>query len=259
MDSVHPKLVWVYEDHSGKSFLSDETEFSVFLASILQSIKFYPFCERILFCTENIKRELEHLNLFDRIDAELLSKVDEVDRNLFLFSPKIKVIKELSAPFLLMDCDFYLLKKVDFSGDLIVSYLEDEEFYQYVYADGRKIFEEVGIEPTDGRRAYNASFLYMGNENFRKKYSEKVWDWMVKLSKYDWNDEWMGGYSPFCEQKLLYDMSVEEDLKVECLVENPKISEAFVHLGEEKRTKMNFTYRLEEVRKIIKEFETKEK
>jgi hypothetical protein len=254
---VSAKLIWVYEDYSGKSILSNEIERLFFLASIFQCMKFYPSNERILFCTENIKKEVESLdlNLFDRIDTELLSIPDGVDRNLFPFSPKTKVIREISSPFAILDCDFYLLKKLDFSGrDLVISHLEDEEFYQFIFKEGQRIFKKVGIEPSVGRRAYNVSFLYIENENFRKKYSDKAWDWMTRLSGYNWNGDWIGGYSHFCEQKLLYDMSVENNLGVVCLAQDFKNNKNFVHLGEEKRTGINLEYRLEQVKKIISDF-----
>jgi hypothetical protein len=237
------------------------------LASVSQWKRFYENDHTVLYCTEDVKQyllELECLDLWDQVDTEVLSTPDTLPRKWFWTGAKYKVMRMLEAPFVLMDCDFTLLKKCfspqDFENDLIVSHLEKEEFYYYTWKH-QKIFDAVGIQrfPEDPEgKAWNVSFFYIGNESLRKVYLETAWDWMNRIATYDKEQVWWhAGLMLFCEQKLLYDLSTDYRVKQ---IQNRE--ENVVHLGEEKRSeemkKTHLPYRRWQIMESITE-KTREK
>jgi hypothetical protein len=235
------KAIWVLENFKER-FLISKIELRIFLTSVVQWKRFYPQSETVLFCTDDVHeylRSLEADALWDRIDSETLKTSDGVDRQRFWTAGKYKVMKGLETPFVLMDCDLFLIEKIDesvFEHDLVVCHPEDAEFYHHIW-QREEVWDRVGIErlPEDPEgKAWNVSFFYLKNQSFKGLYLETAWSWMEKLSTYRGEEQWQDGYMLYCEQKLLYDLSVKSGVKTYCLKggisgENP------VHLGEEKR------------------------
>jgi hypothetical protein len=235
------KAVWVLENFKGE-FSMPSIELRVFITSVVQWKRFYPNFETVLFCTQDVYQYLKSLDadsLWDQIDTDILETEDSVDRKRFWTAGKYKVMRGLDAPFVLMDCDLFLTQKIDestFENDLVVCHPENAEFYHYFWQK-EHVFESVGIErlPEDPEgKAWNVSFFYVKDQSFKDLYLETAWDWMERLSKYEGDEEWQNGYMLYCEQKLLYDLSLRSGIKTHYLKsgisdENP------IHLGEEKR------------------------
>ena len=62
--------------------------------------------------------------------------------------------------------------------------------------------------------AFDVSFLYIGNEDLREKYSNLAFKWMEELSIRNPNDPMLNGnYMIFCEQKILKEFTDLMNLK----------------------------------------------
>ena len=216
LSSKELKAVWVLENAKpDRSMWMNDLEFLYFITSAIQFSKLYPKIPRYLICTFEAYQFLDRLDiiyLFDGVDLGILSESDEIDRKAFWACAKLKAMRKISAPFIMMDNDFFFKEKVildsDFEQyDIIASHEENGGGY-YIGSDD-PIFAKAGIAdvyPRDYRgRAYNVSFLYIKDEKFAKEYADKGYDWMTKLSTVD---SLHGGHMIFCEQKLLYDMKV---------------------------------------------------
>jgi hypothetical protein len=227
LNSKELKAVWVLENaKTDRTMWMNDLELLYFVTSVIQFTKFYPTVPRHLICTHEVYQFLERLDIlyfFNGIDLSILSESDQIDRKPFWACAKLKAIRKISAPFVMMDNDFFFKEKMimdsDFEKyDIIVSHEENGAGY-YITSDD-PVFAKAGIAnvyPKDlGGRAYNVSFLYIKDEDFAKRYAETGYDWMHKLSAI--NDNIHGGHMIFCEQKLLYDMKIAEDALCKLLI-----------------------------------------
>jgi hypothetical protein len=243
------KAVWVLENtRKEEAFSMNGVELLYLEASVTQWKKMKKTSANkpcYLITTEDVREYLETqglLSLWDGWDTEILSTQDSVSRQPFWASSKIKAMKEISAPFVMMDNDFYFETPLSFreSGvdvfdgryPLVVSHTEDGGNY---VTSRNPIFAQAGIEDlyfNGNPRAFNVSFLYIRDEAFRIAYSTKAWNWLEKLSSIlisqgidKSQPRWRiipsnlhGGHMTFCEQKLLYDMADDELMTTKCLI-----------------------------------------
>ena len=76
--------------------------------------KMHPEHETYLYCCNsvyNYLKKLNILNLWDFIDTEELSIPDKVNRRAFWAASKLKCIRNIEAPFIIIDCDLYFKRK----------------------------------------------------------------------------------------------------------------------------------------------------
>lgn len=202
-----------------------ELEYLYLAASSLSFTRIHGKLKKILYCTKDVYEYLKNIDslfLWDEIDTELLSEQDTIDRFSFFAAAKIKIIKKIESPFIMIDndlffkCERFNLQDLE-KNDIIVNYHEIGAGYYMNAKDF--VLKKSGIKnffpPDPNRNAYNVSFLYIKNEYFRKEYSEISYDWMEKISAVGGGH---GGHMIFCEQKLLYDLCKKYSLDVKTLI-----------------------------------------
>lgn len=259
LDSNLMKSIWVLENiHKNKKFFMNEIELLYLIASVTQWKKFYPSIPTYLVCTHDVHSylyDLDLIYLWDYVDLNILSDRDEIDRSIFWACSKVKAMKNISTPFVLIDNDLYIKNQIadskDFDEfDVIISHEEYGPGYYPLASDN--IFKDLkNKHQTDyAGRSYNVSFLYMKNEDFKIKYAERSFEWMATLSENRKKNPDLvlhGGHMIFCEQKLLYDMSKADNIQVKSIIPDifdckkniflsqSKIQSQIDHLGPLKR------------------------
>jgi hypothetical protein len=226
------KTVWVLESLKEKSFFLHEVELVCLIASVSNWKKMYPEHETHLYCCNsvyNYLKELDILNLWDFVDTRELSIPDKVNRRAFWAASKLKCIRNIEAPFIIIDCDLYFKRKsLDLNEllkfDIVVNQIE-EGASVYPSIRDRILSGTVSEHPTKYKwrttHSPNVSFLYIGNDDLRKEYAETSWKWMEDLSRKFWNDPDLNGkYMIFCEQKLLKEISDLRNAKIAALSDN---------------------------------------
>lgn len=226
------KTVWVLESLKGKNFFLHEIELICLIASVSNWKKIYPECNTYLYCCSSVYNYLEELNilnLWDFVDTKELSAGDKVNRRAFWAASKLKCIRNIEAPFIMIDCDLYFKRKsfeLDdlLQFDIVVNQIE-EGANVYPSIRDRILSGIVNQYPIKyGWRTThspNVSFLYIKDEFFRNEYAETAWEWMDDLSRRFWDDPDLNGkYMIFCEQKLLKEISDLRGMKMAALSHN---------------------------------------
>lgn len=241
------KTVWVLESLKGKNFFLHEIELICLIASVSNWKKIYPEYNTYLYCCSSVYNYLEELNilnLWDFVDTKELSAGDKVNRRAFWAASKLKCIRNIESPFIMIDCDLYFKRKsFDLSElskfDIVVNQIE-EGATVYPSIRDRILSGTVSEYPIKYRwkttHSLNVSFLYIGNDDFRKEYAETAWEWMENLSEKFWNDPDLNGkYMILCEQKLLKEISDLRKTKIAALSDNFFFNEkrTMVNLPEE--------------------------
>lgn len=213
------KTVWVLEDiKKDRDFFLHEIELACLIASVSNWKAIHPESKTIIYlCPSvyNYLEKLEILNLWDDVEVDILSKRDNINRRAFWTASKLKCIKNIEAPFIMMDCDLYFKRKTfelnDLSKyDIIVNQIEEGV---KVYPSIRdKILNQIVNEypikfAWKNTHSTNVSFLYINNDDFRNEYASISWEWMEILSQRFWGDPDLNGkYMVFCEQKILKEL-----------------------------------------------------
>lgn len=220
------KAVWVLENaRKNRNFYMPEIELLYMVASVIQWKKFNPNIPTYLICTYEVHQkfcELDLTYLWDHVDIDILNEGDSIDRGPFWACSKIKAMRKISAPFVMMDNDLYLTRgnvmtEEDFSEfGVVVSHRESGPGY-YLLSTHHSLAGLEGLYQPDLRGdSFNVSFLYIRDDDFRKRYCEKAYEWMTALS--DGRPGVHGGHMIFCEQKLLYDMVVSEGVSHKAVI-----------------------------------------
>jgi hypothetical protein len=223
------KAVWVLENvHHNRNFSMREIELLYIMSSVIQWKSLYPNIPTYLICTSEVYSyfcDIDIIYLWDHIDLQALSRKDEIDRKTFWACSKIKAMQSISAPFVMLDNDLYLRRNVivpeDFQQYSVIASHEEHGAGYYLLSSDESFDVLDDKYPPDYRgKSYNVSFLYIKDEAFKRKYSEKGFRWMELLSKKrgqaDFNLH--GGHMIFCEQKLLYDMVQAEEVSCKVLI-----------------------------------------
>lgn len=249
------KAVWVFENsRKNRTFYITEVELLYLVASVTQWKKFNPKIPACLVCTPEVHQkfcDLDLIYLWDHVDIEILLEIDTIDRVPFWACSKIKAMRKISAPFVMMDNDLFLTQGNVMSEEdyrdlgVVVSHRESGPGY-YLLSSNPSFAGLEGLYPVDYTgSSFNVSFLYVRDDDFRSRYSERAYEWMTHLS--DGRTDIHGGHMIFCEQKLLYDMVVSEKVPHKTVIaeafdcrrnqfERVSLSQKLLnHLGPQKR------------------------
>jgi hypothetical protein len=147
------------------------------------------------------------LDLWDNINTEVLDKKQyNFNEDAFWASSKLKVINELTAPFVVIDLDLFIKEKFIpnnfWQQDVVGNFMEiTTKHYPEPY-QLRKYMDLPDFEWDD--KAINVAFLYINNEQLRAEYAQTALEWMKTMTE-------KGGVinglnMVFCEQKLLWQL-----------------------------------------------------
>jgi len=220
------KTIWALESLKGENFFLQELDLICLVTSVANWKKLYPDYQRILYCDSSVYRylnQLNLLNLWDSVNTEILDSKDLINRAPFWAASKIKVIRTIEAPFIIIDCDFY--PKTKFLDDLNLEEIDiavneiEQGILTYPGKRDPLVQSMISEYPIKfgwkTNYAFNVSFLYIGNEVVRKTYTDISYEWMEILSKDAPNQPSMNGrYMIFCEQKVLKEVCDLEEAKV---------------------------------------------
>jgi len=219
------KTIWVLEDiKKDGDFFLHEVELVCLIASVSNWKVLYPECKTVIHVCPSVYNYFEKigiLNIWDVVETDSLSKEDNINRRAFWTASKLKCIKNIKAPFIMMDCDLYFKrKKIEIEDlskhDIIVNQIE-EGVKVYPSIKDKILNQIVNEYPIKfgwkNTHSTNVSFLYIKNDDFRKEYADISWEWMETLSQRFWYDPDLNGkYMVFCEQKILKELG---DLRVQ--------------------------------------------
>jgi hypothetical protein len=221
------RVIWVLENiKKDHNFFLPEIELLGLIASISNWKILYPKTSTHLYCDSSVLKYLDKIEisyLWETIHTTELDSPDSIDRKPFWAASKIKIIKEIEAPFIIMDCDLYFkdrcLDLESFSDfDIVTNQIEDGIGYYPTKRD--PIIKEMNDSfKYRSSHAFNVAFLYIGNEKIRKEYTDLSYSWMEDLSIK--NDESLNGkYMIFCEQKMLKEFADLYDARIICLADH---------------------------------------
>ena len=184
--------------------------------SILTWKHFYPHHTTNLYCdshSEAIIRNMGIIDLWDNVNTEVLNKKQYTfNENAFWASSKLKVINELTAPFVIVDLDLFIKQKFipeDYwKQDIVGNFMEITSHHYLEPYKIRKYMDLPGYDWDD--KAINVAFLYINNEKLRAEYAQTALDWMTTMTE-------KGGVinglnMVFCEQKLLWQLVKQHNL-----------------------------------------------
>lgn len=225
------KTVWILENiKPEEKFFLHEIELICLIASVSNWKKIFPHSNTILYCCDSVFRYLDNLGIIDlwnEINREELNKKDRVNRKAFWAASKLKCMKNIEAPFIMLDCDLFFKNRCfEFSDleeyDIVVNQIE-EGARVYPSINDEILSGLVGRYPTKYQwktsHSPNVSFLYIKDDEFRKEYVKTAWTWMEYISDNFSNHPKLNGkYMIFCEQKLLKEISDLRDKKMSALL-----------------------------------------
>jgi hypothetical protein len=226
LQSKELKAVWVLENSKkDRNFYMQEIELLYMITSVLQWKKLNPKVPTHLICTPEVYQsfcDLDLVYLWDQIDLDILKESDEIDRKPFWACSKIKAMRKISAPFVMMDNDLFLTRanvmtEEDYKNNGVAVHYKEHGPGYYLLSTDPTLSDLPGLyQPDFDGDSYNVSFLYIRDDDFRQRYADKAYAWMTQLS--DGRKEIHGGHMIFCEQKLLYDMVKHERVPVKVIV-----------------------------------------
>ncbi len=147
---------------------------------------------------EKLYKSIGITDVWDCVSASLQS--EDFDHTMFWAGGKILALRDFNAPCVMIDTDFIVWDKLDFSDTLIAAH--EEDLNPEIYPDIRT-FDMDGYTFADGLDmtlpALNTAFLYMPDEDFKQYYTSQSIAFMKKARR--------GGdyltYMVFAEQRLL--------------------------------------------------------
>jgi hypothetical protein len=223
------KIIWVLENIKRDSiFFLPEIELLGLIASVSNWKNLYSESDTHLYCDSSVLAYLEKIeisDLWDNIHTTELDSEDSIDRSPFWAASKIKILKDVEAPFIIMDCDLYFKRKsldLDLISefDIVTNQIEDGVGYYPTKRDPIiKDMNDSFLYKTS--HAFNVAFLYIGNENIRREYTSLAYLWMNDLSvKNLGSSDLNGKHMIFCEQKMLKEFADIHNASVACLADH---------------------------------------
>jgi hypothetical protein len=185
----------------------------------------------VLYCDPITREYYEFTGIskcFDEV-IDILPVGKEYNPGVFWAAGKFIAIKHCNSPFILMDLDLEIRKKIDLStSEVFCSHLElikdgNHEFYpDPLLLDKKGYFKNNGISFTD--KALNTSLLYFKDIGIAKEYADLALGYInssPEINPLFYNSS----YILLAEQRLLYEFCSKEGIPVETLISGHFLSE----------------------------------
>ena len=205
-------------------WLSSKYNFLSWILSSNQLKKYYDEVE--LFTDEfGYKILIEKLKLpYTKVHI-VLDELNEYDDNLWALA-KIKAYNLMNEPFLHVDGDVFIFEPFDnelMSQPIIIQNIETtSEYYWNMWMNIKPKLTFVpntmmNYDQKIHNKAFNMGIFGGNNMAFIKKYSIASFDFVNK-NKHNLSNINAYNFNIFFEQVLLYELSIEDNIKVDCLI-----------------------------------------
>lgn len=227
-------VYWVLENSKKLDpFYLSPLELKCMENSIKNWKKFYPDTTTHIYCDETTKPYLERnnlLELWDVVNTEVLSKQDDINRTIFWTAAKLKVMNEIQAPFIMMDIDFLILtNKLKLSELKHFIFAGTQAESNKMYADPNKMPYSGLIQMFDilwnNDHVMNMSFIYLGNEEIRKEFTNVSRLWEEVLTYSFRHKKHSTAEMTFVEQSLLTQLCTNTGSRIASLSNEIHLSE----------------------------------
>lgn len=222
-------VYWVFENARRKCpFELSRLELFCLITSVVNWKRLYPNTTTHLYCDGAVFDLLENqygaTHLWDVVDTKTLSSVDRVNRKHFYAASKIKVMRTLQAPYIIMDADFIMrsnrlqLEELEPYG-LVTYMIENDRFYpDAMKTPYKEMNEQEGIEWVKGF-ALNVAWTYMGSAQLQKEFTRICWKWMNELDPWQYDIGFIESEMMYVEQGLIKQLADKLKLKVGLLTD----------------------------------------
>lgn len=215
-------VYWVFENARRKCpFELSRLELFCLITSVINWKKLYPNTTTHLYCDGAVYDLLQNqygaTHLWDHVDIKTLSLADRVHRKYFYAASKIKVMRTLKAPYIIMDADFFMqsnrLKLEELEPYGLVTYMiESDRFYpDHTKTPYKEMNDEEQIEWVRGF-AMNVAWTYMGSQELQQEFTRICWKWMNKLDYRKYENFFIESEMMYVEQGLI--MQLANKLKI---------------------------------------------
>jgi hypothetical protein len=210
-------VYWVFENARRKCpFELSRLELFCLITSVINWKRLYPNTTTHLYCDgavyDLLQNQLGAAHLWDHVDIKTLASVDRVSRKHFYAASKIKVMRTLQAPYIIMDADFIMrsnrLKLEELEPYGLVTYmLENDRFYpDHTKTPYKEMNEQEQIDWVRGF-ALNVAWTYMGSAELQKEFTRICWKWMNELDPWQYEKGFIESEMMYVEQGLILQLA----------------------------------------------------
>ena len=167
------------------------------------------------------------LNAWDEVNTEILDnferKYPNIDTTIFWSAAKFACYQEIKTPFVCVDTDLIVWKKLQFPLDLAFSFshweLVEEGDQNYPPLSAIKIPSHYNFhkECHYSTKATNMSITYLGNENFKNKFTTEAISFMTN-NKINCQNKYATPEILYMEQRIPLAISHEMGLNYEPII-----------------------------------------
>jgi hypothetical protein len=207
-------IIWAFGNNKKEQeFQLSKIEIMSAFTSVILWNHFYPEDKTFLYCdkiVESYFKKIGLLEIWDVIDTKYLSKPNIFNKETFWTVDKIKILEHHKPPFVFMDLDFYIKKKLpEFTKfDLVTAFEEYTIGYYPNYYD--KKFKDLELPEFEYFRdtAYNTCFYYCNKLDIMEAYPKLCLSNMELINNMEGIT---GSDSIFLEQHLLAAMALKNN------------------------------------------------
>ena len=224
-------VLWVAQDNNRNgSFKQTKAEVLCTTSCAMFVKHYYPEFKTNLFVDRYTKQYYEQfgvLDVFDVVNDDLLEQDLGVNLKVYWAAGKLFAQNIIQGPTLTLDLDFRFYSDIEkfgvFNSDITCLWVEDMRNECYMTPENAMSYTNLKLEIPWDYGAFNTSFLYIKNDDFRKKYCEFAIQYMKSnynilpsdMSKIDNNK-----FIMFVEQYMLKQFSNFNELDVKVLIDD---------------------------------------
>jgi len=224
-------VLWVAQDNNRNgSFKQTKAEVLCTTSCAMFIKHYYPEFKTNLFIDRYTKQYYEQfgvLDVFDVVNDDLLEQDLGVNLKVYWAAGKLFAQNIFQGPTLTLDLDFRFYSDIEkfgvFNSDITCLWVEDIRNEFYMTPENAMSYTNLKLEIPWDYSALNTSFLYIKNDDFRKKYCEFAIQYMKSnynilssdMSKID-NSKFI----MFVEQYMLKQFSNFNELDIKVLIDD---------------------------------------
>jgi len=179
-------VLWVAQDNKKNgSFRQTKAEVLCTISCVLFVKHYFPNFKTNLFVDNHTFKYYEQfgmLEIFDNIDNTLLNQDLGINSEIYWAAGKLFAQKSFKGPTLVFDLDFRFYSDLEklgvFNSDISCLWMEDIQNDFYLSPELAMSYTNLDWKINWDTFAYNTSFLYLKNDEFRNHYCSMAIDYM---------------------------------------------------------------------------------